>query len=128
MLKEEPEDLTHLAPTAGDVCIPLEDNPFDVFDQFILSDYNLLPEELDVLGPNGPDSFTFYRDDVDSSPLSDMSHSPVMLSPSMSKVSHQLLFIYIYTVSDYIIRNADNNTFKICICASLADITAVFAV
>lgn len=39
MLKDEPEDLTHLAPTAGDVCVPLEDPPFlsDMLDEFILS-------------------------------------------------------------------------------------------
>ncbi|XP_011504674.1 PREDICTED: hypoxia-inducible factor 1-alpha [Ceratosolen solmsi marchali] len=38
MLKDEPEDLTHLAPTAGDVCVPLEDPPFlsDMLDEFIL--------------------------------------------------------------------------------------------
>lgn len=28
MLKDEPDDLTHLAPTAGDVCVSLEDTPF----------------------------------------------------------------------------------------------------
>lgn len=28
VLKDEPDDLTHLAPTAGDVCVPLEDTPF----------------------------------------------------------------------------------------------------
>ncbi|XP_012535066.1 protein similar isoform X2 [Monomorium pharaonis] len=28
MLKDEPDDLTHLAPTAGDVCVPLGDPPF----------------------------------------------------------------------------------------------------
>lgn len=39
MLKDEPEDLTHLAPTAGDVCVPLEDTPFlsDMLDEFIMS-------------------------------------------------------------------------------------------
>lgn len=37
MLKDEPEDLTHLAPTPGDVCVPLEDTPFlsDMLDEFI---------------------------------------------------------------------------------------------
>lgn len=37
MLKDEPDDLTHLAPTAGDVCVPLEDTPFlsDMLDEFI---------------------------------------------------------------------------------------------
>ncbi|XP_077297759.1 uncharacterized protein LOC143919358 [Arctopsyche grandis] len=89
MLKEEPEDLTHLAPVAGDVCIPLEDNPFDVFDEFILGDNycNLLPEEFDSLGPDAGDTFAFYRSDVDLSPLSDISQSPIMLSPAISKGS-----------------------------------------
>lgn len=97
MLKEEPEDLTHLAPTAGDVCIPLEDNPFDMFDEFILGDNycSLLPEEFGELDPPGgpqhqprhmADPFISYRDGIDSSPLSDMSQSPLMLSPSISKV------------------------------------------
>lgn len=41
MLKDEPEDLTHLAPTAGDVCVPLEDTPFlsDMMDEFIFDNY-----------------------------------------------------------------------------------------
>jgi hypoxia-inducible factor 1 alpha len=39
VLKDEPEDLTHLAPTAGDVCVSLEDPPFltDMLDEFILN-------------------------------------------------------------------------------------------
>ncbi|XP_029171939.1 hypoxia-inducible factor 1-alpha-like isoform X2 [Nylanderia fulva] len=42
MLKDEPEDLTHLAPTAGDVCVPLEDPPFlsDMLEEFILGNDN----------------------------------------------------------------------------------------
>lgn len=90
MLKEEPEDLTHLAPTAGDACIPLEENPFDVFGEFMLGDNycNLLPEEFDSLDPGAADTFAFYRsDDMDLSPLSDISQSPIMLSP-ISKVRH----------------------------------------
>ncbi|XP_076380332.1 HIF-1 transcription factor component sima isoform X1 [Megalopta genalis] len=45
MLKDEPEDLTHLAPTPGDVCVPLEDTPFltDMLDEFILSNDNYCP-------------------------------------------------------------------------------------
>ncbi|CAG4931492.1 unnamed protein product [Parnassius apollo] len=48
MLKDEPEDLTHLAPTAGDACIPLENSPFDMFDEFILNDNycSLLGDDL----------------------------------------------------------------------------------
>lgn len=46
MLKDEPEDLTHLAPVAGDVCVPL-DPPFlnDMLDEFILGS-NYCPELL----------------------------------------------------------------------------------
>ena len=45
MLKDEPEDLTHLAPTAGDVCVPLEDPPFlsEMLDEFILETENYCP-------------------------------------------------------------------------------------
>lgn len=48
MFKDEPEDLTHLAPTAGDACIPLENSPFDMFDEFILNDNycSLLGDDL----------------------------------------------------------------------------------
>ncbi|XP_043254659.1 protein similar-like [Colletes gigas] len=51
MLKDEPEDLTHLAPTPGDVCVPLEDTPFltDMLDEFILSNDNYCP----LLSPGG---------------------------------------------------------------------------
>ncbi|XP_046815692.1 uncharacterized protein LOC124422817 isoform X1 [Vespa crabro] len=52
MLKDEPEDLTHLAPTPGDVCVPLEDTPFlsDMLDEFILSNDNYYP----LLSPGVP--------------------------------------------------------------------------
>lgn len=43
VLKDEPEDLTHLAPTAGDVCVPLEDTPFltdEMLDEFIFGNDN----------------------------------------------------------------------------------------
>ncbi|KOC66656.1 Hypoxia-inducible factor 1-alpha, partial [Habropoda laboriosa] len=45
VLKDEPEDLTHLAPTPGDVCVPLEDTPFlsDMLDEFILGNDNYCP-------------------------------------------------------------------------------------
>lgn len=48
VLKDEPEDLTHLAPTAGDTCIPLENSPFDMFDEFMLNDNycSLLGDDL----------------------------------------------------------------------------------
>ncbi|CAN8031366.1 unnamed protein product [Ixodes persulcatus] len=81
VLKEDsdPEDLTHLAPQAGDDSIPLEELPSDVLgDTFVLSDpygdnskllpdYALLPPEEDCpLGHRDP--FLSYRDDKD--PLS----------------------------------------------------------
>ncbi|XP_025422854.1 hypoxia-inducible factor 1-alpha-like isoform X2 [Sipha flava] len=51
MLKDEPEDLTHLAPTAGDVCVPLDTCGLghlgfvmsDVLDDLILTDCSLAP-------------------------------------------------------------------------------------
>lgn len=51
MLKDEPEDLTHLAPTPGDVCVPLEDTPLlsDMLDEFILGNDNYCP----LLSPGG---------------------------------------------------------------------------
>lgn len=52
MLKDEPEDLTHLAPTPGDVCVPLEDTPFisDMLDEFILGNEVYCP----LLSPSLP--------------------------------------------------------------------------
>ncbi|XP_049535596.1 protein similar-like isoform X2 [Anopheles darlingi] len=50
MLKDEPDDLTHLAPTAGDACIPLEESGTffnEIFEDFIIPEsYNLLQDEL----------------------------------------------------------------------------------
>ncbi|XP_049285065.1 protein similar [Anopheles funestus] len=50
MLKDEPDDLTHLAPTAGDACIPLEESGTffnEMFEDFIIPDsYTLLQDEL----------------------------------------------------------------------------------
>uniref|UniRef100_A0A182JT14 Uncharacterized protein n=1 Tax=Anopheles christyi TaxID=43041 RepID=A0A182JT14_9DIPT len=49
-LKDEPDDLTHLAPTAGDACIPLEESGTffnEMFEDFIIPDsYTLLQDEL----------------------------------------------------------------------------------
>lgn len=65
MLKDEPEDLTHLAPTAGDVCVPLEDTPFlsDMLDEFIFGNDNYgcpLLSPGDTLTPElrSPDTFS----------------------------------------------------------------------
>lgn len=48
ILKEEPEDLTHLAPVAGDTCIPLEMPSIDFFDAD-----DFCPEMLDCLPLTG---------------------------------------------------------------------------
>ncbi|KAK4884081.1 hypothetical protein RN001_000352 [Aquatica leii] len=73
MLKDEPDDLTHLAPVAGDVCVPLEDHPFlsDMLDDFLLRD-NFGP----LLADEPTDPFISYRDS-----------SPQLLSPNLSKHS-----------------------------------------
>lgn len=99
VLKDEPDDLTHLAPTAGDACIPLDEStPFfsDMFDDFIIPDnYNaLLTDELNSLdsscskttsSSSSNDPFINYRDDSN-----DICHSPHLLSPGLSKVKKQL--------------------------------------
>ncbi|CAH0550232.1 unnamed protein product [Brassicogethes aeneus] len=81
MLKDEPDDLTHLAPVAGDVCIPLtDDNPFlsEMLDDFLGNNFGpLLSEE-----PSDP--FIAYRDYHESS-------TPELLSPNMSKNSDSSL-------------------------------------
>lgn len=78
MLKDEPDDLTHLAPVAGDVCVPLlEDGPFlndMLMDDFLLRDNNFCP----LLTDDPPDPFLTYRDSCDP--------SPQLLSPNLSKV------------------------------------------
>lgn len=98
MLKDEPDDLTHLAPIAGDACIPLDESvPFfsDMFDDFIIPDnYNLLTDELNSLDSQSSskstiascnsnsnnDPFINYRDDSnDNSPH-------LVSSPGLSKV------------------------------------------
>ncbi|CAH1164562.1 unnamed protein product [Phaedon cochleariae] len=76
MLKDEPEDLTHLAPVAGDVCVPLEEHPFlsDMLDDILLRD-NFGP----LLAEEPSDPFIAYRDMRDE--------SPQLLSPNLSKQS-----------------------------------------
>lgn len=88
MLKDEPEDLTHLAPTAGDVCVPLEgplEGPYlgDMFDDFMLSDNdNYCP----LLGDDNSNSKFFLYRDNDPTPgeLSPTRHSRLLLSPTLS--------------------------------------------
>ena len=99
MLKDEPDDLTHLAPTPGDSCIPLEESgPFfnDMFDDFIIPETytSILHDDLNSLDSQGSshksanttasnnnDPFINYRDEI-----SDISNSPHLLSPGLSKV------------------------------------------
>ncbi|KAG5670956.1 hypothetical protein PVAND_001185 [Polypedilum vanderplanki] len=91
MLKDEPDDLTHLAPTAGDACISLDESApfFDMFDDFMIPDnYNtLLTDDLDsqcskttTTSSSSNDPFINYRDES-----SDVSNSPHLLSPGLSK-------------------------------------------
>lgn len=79
MLKDEPDDLTHLAPTAGDVCVPLEDNALfsDMFDDILLRTDGFAPLLLSD-EPPATDPFISYRDFPDP--------SPQLLSPNLSKV------------------------------------------
>ncbi|KAJ8971300.1 hypothetical protein NQ314_000777 [Rhamnusium bicolor] len=76
VLKDEPDDLTHLAPVAGDVCVPLDEHPFlsDMLDDFLLKD-NFGP----LLTEEPSDPFISYRDFHDP--------SPQLLSPNLSKNS-----------------------------------------
>ncbi|XP_054264279.1 hypoxia-inducible factor 1-alpha-like isoform X2 [Macrosteles quadrilineatus] len=82
MMKDEPEDLTHLAPTAGDVCVPLVANGLfnDMLDHFMLSDNNcygpLLSETSKEPSPASSPYFS-YRDELSSGSLSPpFTHSP----------------------------------------------------
>ncbi|CAH0728243.1 unnamed protein product, partial [Brenthis ino] len=85
MLKDEPEDLTHLAPTAGDACIPLENSPFDMFDDFILSDNycSLLGDELD----NGSPVDSLIGDSLLSSPEPQETESSCEQSSLLTELS-----------------------------------------
>lgn len=77
MLKDEPDDLTHLAPVAGDVCVPLDEHPFlpdNMLEDFLLKD-NFGP----LLSEEPSDPFISYRDFHDP--------SPQLLSPNLSKNS-----------------------------------------
>nr|QSC42433.1 hypoxia inducible factor 1 Sima [Riptortus pedestris] len=80
VMKDEPEDLTHLAPTAGDVCVPLGTNPLlnEVMNQILPDNYNPLINE-DKETP----LFSSYRDDSSTRSLSpSLSQSPGSL-PSL---------------------------------------------
>lgn len=93
MLKDEPEpeDLTHLAPTAGDVCIPLGSGHIfsDVLDTLMLSADNycpLLSEASKEISPvDSP--FLIYRDDLSNSGS---------LSPPLTHVRNFNFYPYCY--------------------------------
>ncbi|XP_011874728.1 PREDICTED: protein similar isoform X2 [Vollenhovia emeryi] len=115
MLKDEPDDLTHLAPTAGDVCVPLDTTPYlsDMLDEFIfgndhyscplLSPGDTLTPELrsadlsaSLKDADLVDSTTRAKDTVDrladsdpfmygDSPGSPCGIDPSTVSPSLSK-------------------------------------------
>lgn len=93
MLKEDAEDLTHLAPTAGDVCVPLDENPMeyvlpDMLDEIMLSDCKLLPNDnADRDLSSSPNSYFNYRDDLEPSSRP--------LSPILSQV--RILAYSVYT-------------------------------
>lgn len=119
MLKDEPEDLTHLAPTAGDVDVPLETNYFlsDMFDDLLCDTYcPLLTEDLNTLsdsqsshtsskkdeGSNSNDPFFSYRDETSSSGGSPSSR---LHSPALSKVP-----VYISANAQGIFNKAARNS------------------
>lgn len=100
MLKEEPDDLTHLAPVAGDVDIPLEGSPFledDVFNDFMMSNYcplDLMQAEDEVSASNcSPhDPFLTYRSDSsNSSSDHKLSGSPLPVSFFLSSNRNVIL-------------------------------------
>lgn len=93
VLKDEPDDLTHLAPVAGDVCVPLEDHPFlsDMLDDFFLKD-NFCP----LLTDEPSDPFISYRDSCDP--------SPQLLSPNLSKVDDMFKTKFLLKIDDCICR------------------------
>ncbi|XP_034834052.1 uncharacterized protein [Maniola hyperantus] len=86
MLKDEPEDLTHLAPTAGDACISLENNsPFDMFDDFMLNDNycSLLGDDL----ANGSPVDSLIADSLLSSPEPQETESSCEQSSLLTELS-----------------------------------------
>ena len=109
VLKDEPDDLTHLAPIAGDACIPLDESvPFfsDMFDDFIIPDnYNLLTDELNSLDSQCSSKSTTASSTSSSSSSSSSCNDPFinyrddsndnLLSPGLSKVNFLLVCVVI---------------------------------
>ncbi|XP_074037050.1 hypoxia-inducible factor 1-alpha isoform X3 [Leptinotarsa decemlineata] len=95
MLKDEPEDLTHLAPVAGDVCVPLEDHPFisDMLDDILLeNNFSSILSERPIITS---DQFLTYRDFQNTSPQmlspNDFSKQSDCSLPSLNSPSDSLL-------------------------------------
>uniref|UniRef100_A0AAG5CSU2 Uncharacterized protein n=1 Tax=Anopheles atroparvus TaxID=41427 RepID=A0AAG5CSU2_ANOAO len=94
MLKDEPDDLTHLAPTAGDACIPLEESGTffnEMFEDFIIPDsYTLLQDELCSLDSQDArlDGTSIVVQSVSGLPVS-MSGPDGITSVSPSAAAHQ---------------------------------------
>ncbi|XP_050546029.1 hypoxia-inducible factor 1-alpha-like isoform X2 [Daktulosphaira vitifoliae] len=89
ILKDEPEDLTHLAPTAGDVCVPLDTCGLnslgfvvsDVLDDLILTDCSLAP--FDSMSQNSLHDSYSNRSSSPMQQFSDeMSQSPGLYDPT----------------------------------------------
>ncbi|XP_072930087.1 uncharacterized protein [Epargyreus clarus] len=79
MLKDEPEDLTHLAPTAGDACIT-----FDMFDEFLNDNYcSLLGDDL----ANGSPVDSLIGDSLLSSPEPQETESSCEQSSLLTELS-----------------------------------------
>lgn len=100
MLKDEPDDLSHLQPDAGDADVPLPTNYLlsDMFDEILADSYGpLFNEDLNALsdsqsshssskkdeGSSSNDPFFSYRDETSSSGGSPSSR---LHSPALSKV------------------------------------------
>lgn len=88
VLKDEPEDLTHLAPTAGDVCVPLDLPQLgDMFGDILADSYcPLLADDLSSSScpsRTSGDPFFSYRDDSDSA------QSPSDLDRRLAKVFYR---------------------------------------
>ncbi|CAH1393749.1 unnamed protein product [Nezara viridula] len=83
MMKDEPEDLTHLAPTAGDACVPLGS----------LMMTNLIPDSYCPLIDADKETplFSSYRDDCSTGSLSpSLAQSPGGCSlPSLSSLGEE---------------------------------------
>lgn len=91
MLKDEPEDLTHLAPTAGDVCVPLEDPPFlsVMLDEFMLENENYCP----LLSPDLPTELV-SPDLGDSLKESEVDEAPTRIAQVSDPLADGDPFIY----------------------------------